>query len=278
VGERLAPLPDLVAGRREIGDLAVAWAAGARAPVEVAVDGETAAVLWGEAIAGDGRRVRAIDVLGAWGVREPWSQPPYDGYHAAVRWDPQRGVTAAADPLGLFPVYHWTREDVVVIASSPDPIRRHPRFTSELDVHGLAGMLLVASSLDGRTLQRGVTRLGPGAMLRARSGCPICADRTPPPPMPSVTRASRRAGSRSSMASARSRAGARVPTRRSAGDDGHGVRVRRDGRRLAHGVGMGSGTADRHLRGVLQAGERVGRLARADRSPAAAPGWSRACR
>jgi asparagine synthase (glutamine-hydrolysing) len=167
---QMEPFAGLTGGQEETGDLAVAWAAGSRAPVDVVMDQSGAAMLWGEAITGDGRRAGAAEVRAAWGSPEPWRHAPYDGYHAAVRWDPQRGLVAAADPLGLFPVYHWSQEDVTVIASSADSFRHHPAFTSRLDLRGLVGILLTMHPVGGRTLQQSVRRLGAGAMLQRPAG------------------------------------------------------------------------------------------------------------
>jgi hypothetical protein len=146
-----APFEGLLRGEEATGDVAVAWSAGPRAPVDVVIDDAGGAMVWGEAIESSGRRASAADVRAAWSSPEPWRHSPYDGYHAAVCCDAHHGLVAAADPLGLFPVYHWSHEDVLVIASSADTFRSHPGFRSELDAWGLVGILLTMHPIGGHT-------------------------------------------------------------------------------------------------------------------------------
>ena len=166
---RLAPFPDLAHGACSSGDFQAAWAAGARAPIAFVSDAGGAAVLWGEALHEDGRR---LDIRG---LRTAWSDPdaqsaPFNGYHAAVVYQAGKGLLLGADLIGMFPVYWWASGAVLLAGSSPELFRLHPSFRSHVDMEGLAAMLLTMHSIGGRTLLDGVRRLAPGHLLRARPG------------------------------------------------------------------------------------------------------------
>ena len=166
---RIAPLPGLVQGGCSSGDFQAAWAVGARAPIAFASDDRGAAALWGEALHEDGRRVEIR------GLRAAWSDPdartaPFDGYHAAVVYQAEKGLLLGADLIGMFPIYWWASGGVLLAGSSPELFRLHPSFRSRVDIEGLAAMLLTMYSVGGRTLLDGVRRLAPGNLLRARPG------------------------------------------------------------------------------------------------------------
>jgi asparagine synthase (glutamine-hydrolysing) len=163
--ERIAPVDGLVAGRLDCDDLAVAWAAGPRAPVDIARDAHGAAVLWGRAHR-DGRPIGAAELRTALAPQAP----PLAGYHVAVRYEPGGGLLVGADLLGSLPVYVWARAGAVVVASTPQALLVHPGFRAVLDERGLAGVLLTTHLVDGRTLLRDVRRLPAATLLSAAGG------------------------------------------------------------------------------------------------------------
>lgn len=166
---RIAPLPALEQGDCSSGDFRALWAAGSRAPIALDSDETGAAVLWGDVLDDEGSRVAPRRLRAAWAVADS-NLPAFDGYHAAVVYDAERGVTLGSDLIGMFPVYWWTSGEVLIAGSSPELFRLHPCFRSTMDIEGLAAMLLTMYSVDGRTLLTGVRRLGPGHLLRAGPG------------------------------------------------------------------------------------------------------------
>jgi asparagine synthase (glutamine-hydrolysing) len=77
---------------------------------------------------------------------------------------------AGADLLGLFPLYHWSDGEVLLIASSPEPFRYHPAFRRTFDPAALVGIMLTNGLVRGRALWAGVRRLPPAHFLRFRQG------------------------------------------------------------------------------------------------------------
>ena len=72
---------------------------------------------------------------------------------------------AGADILGVFPIYYYADSEILLVGSSPELFRYHGLFRMELDLEGLVAILLMNNSFEGRTLLRGVRRLGPGRVL-----------------------------------------------------------------------------------------------------------------
>jgi asparagine synthase (glutamine-hydrolysing) len=134
----------------------------------VAGDDDGAAIVWGRPHDDRGRPV------GAAALRErlAMTEPALDGFHAALRYDRRTGLMLGADVLGAFPVYTWEHDGALVVASTTDAFLSHPGFRAVLDEHGLAAILLTTHLLDGRTLLRGVRRLGAGALLAFPPGGP----------------------------------------------------------------------------------------------------------
>ncbi|HEU6453058.1 MAG TPA: asparagine synthase-related protein [Gemmatimonadaceae bacterium] len=164
--ERIAPLKGLVRGECSSGVFRALWATGPRAPITFESDERGAAIVWGDALNEEGIRFDAGRMRSAWSASET-SGPVFDGYHAAVVFDADRGLTIGADLIGMFPVYWWASGAVLLAGSSPELFRLHPCFRSTVDLEGLAGILLTMHSVDGRTLLEGVRRLAPGHFLRA---------------------------------------------------------------------------------------------------------------
>ncbi len=154
--------------RTAAGDAVVMWAAVSAAPVSVDSDAAGLGLVLGDAFHRDGdrSRVEAGALRRQWSSDEPTRHPAFDGFHGAVVHDATTGRTVVgADLFGVFPIYHARLGDLVLVASSPELIRLHPRFRGDLDVAGLAGILLTGGITGGRTLWTTVARLGAGRQL-----------------------------------------------------------------------------------------------------------------
>jgi asparagine synthase (glutamine-hydrolysing) len=177
--DKVRPLLPIVEGLTQsgcsTGDFASAWACESRAPVtQVTRDGEST-VLWGEAIPGPGpERITAPELQKVWVATHANPPAMFDGFYAGVSYSRERGLIVGADPLGIFPVYYWSAEDVALVASSPEPFRYHPLFRLRFNPAGLVGILLTGRLLDGhQLLWRDVRRLGAGRALVYRPGEPV---------------------------------------------------------------------------------------------------------
>ncbi|MGD1149156.1 MAG: asparagine synthase-related protein [Thermoanaerobaculaceae bacterium] len=126
----------------------------------------------GEAISPDSGARIAPEML-----REQWRPDAgpadwrtWDGFFAAMVFDQRLGLVAGADLLGLFPFYHWSDGEVLLMASSPEPFQYHPAFRRAFDPAALAGIMLTNGLLRGRALWQDVHRLRPAHFLRFRPG------------------------------------------------------------------------------------------------------------
>ena len=95
---------------------------------------------------------------------------PFDGFHALAVYHPHLGLTVTADLLGLFPIYYYTRGDVLLVGYSPELFRYHPLFKQVFNPAGLVGILLTNGLFDGQTLWQDVRRLGAGYLLSWQPG------------------------------------------------------------------------------------------------------------
>lgn len=163
----IAPVPGLIVGECAGPDIQIVWACSPSAPLSQQSDQHGAAVVWGVAMDESGRRTDAAGLRAQWSDLARHTPVPFDGYHAAISYSKQTGLTAGADVLGMFPVYWTTVNDAILIGSSPELFRHYPGFTVKLDPLGLAGILLTMHLLHGRTLLEGVHRLSPGHLLAA---------------------------------------------------------------------------------------------------------------
>jgi len=162
---------------------AIAWAAGESAPVgqHRSSDPDSAdCLLFGEPFDDSGRHLSADEISR---VHETlWDAPSErNGYYAALFVHPRLGVRVEADALGVFPIYYWQKSDILLVASSPELFRCHPAFEREIDLHGVAALLLTSGLVGGRTLWRDVRRLGPDHVLLFPPGG-LARELTPPPP------------------------------------------------------------------------------------------------
>lgn len=165
--ERVAFLPRLQTGLLQNARFAAVWAAAPGAPISHhqtnspdACDG----LVLGEPHRPGGFPLEASEVCGhrdaAWDEASE-----LNGYYAALFVHPQFGVRVEADVLGTFPVYYWHRGDILLVGTSAELFRCHPAFQSEIDLHGVAAVLLTSGIVGGRTLWRGVRRLAADSRL-----------------------------------------------------------------------------------------------------------------
>lgn len=148
-----------------VGRCTCVWTVGPRAPVSVHRITDTFAILLGYAIDDDGRWITAADLPPRW-LSSNGAHDVFDGYHVGVAYDEVRGLAAAVDPLGLFPLHHGMNADAVIVATTPEAFRCHPGFAERIDREALAGILLVNGPLDDRPILAGIRRLARGHRVR----------------------------------------------------------------------------------------------------------------
>ncbi|MBD2579633.1 asparagine synthase-related protein [Oscillatoria sp. FACHB-1406] len=169
----LTPLEGLVTNRCDSGDFCAIWAANPTAPISWDADEQGAAVVWGDAIAADSdRRTDAKHLRKFWHGGDRKNFPGFDGFYAAVTYQPDFGLTVGADILGLFPVYYWCARDIILVGSSPELFQYHPQFKPQFNPAGLIGLLLLRVLVNGQTLWSEVLRLGAGNLLAWQPGTP----------------------------------------------------------------------------------------------------------
>jgi asparagine synthase (glutamine-hydrolysing) len=162
----LPPVEGLVTHSCSCQDFYACWAAHPSAPVSSIASPAGAAVVWGDVILpGESTRMDARGLRTLWQQSPHPALPPFDGFYAAVAYNPYNGLTLATDILGLFPIYYYTHGEVALVASSPELLRYHPLFKAEFNPAGLVGILLTNGLVDGQTLWQNVRRLNAGHAL-----------------------------------------------------------------------------------------------------------------
>ena len=160
----LPPVEGLVTHSCSVGNFHAIWAANPKAPISYIAETKGAAVIWGEAIAQDSSsRIDASTIRHLWKYSS--HESCFDGFYAAVAYDPHGRLYVGADLLGLFPIYYYTYRDVAIIGSSPELFRYHPLFKATFNPAGLVGILLTNGIINGQTLWQDVKRLGAGNLL-----------------------------------------------------------------------------------------------------------------
>ncbi|HEY9612552.1 asparagine synthase-related protein [Allocoleopsis sp.] len=153
------------------GDFDAIWAASPHAPISYLTDEGGAAIVLGEAMKRDSsERINACSLRNLWKSSPNRTLLPFDGFHALAVYHPHLGLTVTADLLGLFPIYYYTRGDVLLVGSSPELFRYHPLFKQVFNPAGLVGILLTNALFDGQTLWQDVRRLGVGYLLSWQPG------------------------------------------------------------------------------------------------------------
>ena len=167
VVEPKLPLVDgLIDGQINAGDCCVIWAAHESAPIDSVADDEGLSVILGEAIQqGTGVQLDAKKIRAHFAPVEEKVLEVCDGFHVSLVYKSSRGIVIGADPLGLFPVYYYATDGVLLLGSSPELFRHHPVFRLELNPAGLVGILLTNGLVDGQTVFRGVSRLSSRSIL-----------------------------------------------------------------------------------------------------------------
>ena len=153
------------------GDFVTIWAASPHAPISFLADEGGSAIIWGEAMKRDSsERIDASNLRNLCKSSPNQILLPFDGFHALAVYHPHLGLTVTADLLGLFPIYYYTRGDVLLVGSSPELFRYHPLFKQVFNPVGLVGILLTNGLFDGQTLWQDVRRLGAGYLLSWQPG------------------------------------------------------------------------------------------------------------
>lgn len=165
--QNISPVEELEVKSVDATDWSLVWSVSKKASVSVASDDQGVSVVWGDAIDDSGKRQDAFS------LRNEWAQKPesvWDGYYAALVADSQGEVLVGVDLLGIFPIFYWHGEDVLLLSTSPELIASHPSFKTELDMRGFVGILLANGLVGGSTLLKNVRRLTPGHQLRFSRG------------------------------------------------------------------------------------------------------------
>ncbi|NEQ74543.1 MAG: hypothetical protein F6K23_16770 [Okeania sp. SIO2C9] len=161
----IPPVEGLITNSCSTENFHAIWAANAKAPISVVSDEEGAGIIWGQAIPQD-----SSTIIDAKQLRNQWTslptQPPiFDGFYAAIVYEPGLGMRVGADLQGVFPVYYFTHGDVALVGSSQELFRYHPLFEAKFNPAGLVGILLLNNIFDGQTLWQNVRRLSAGHLL-----------------------------------------------------------------------------------------------------------------
>ncbi|MEL6158432.1 MAG: asparagine synthase-related protein [Cyanobacteria bacterium J06623_5] len=165
----LSPISGLLIAHRQLGSCQISWAANPKAPVSTVLHGNLAIVL-GSAIAQ--KAISAAQLNQDWAAPAA-SCPIYDGFYAAIRYEPSSGLKVGSDLLGLFPIYYTlchtsfagSVQTVLLVGSSPALFRHHPLFEPRLSPQGLTGLLMTNGLVNGQTLWQKVYRLSPRHLL-----------------------------------------------------------------------------------------------------------------
>jgi len=141
----LAPVRGLQIGSVSSHMFVAAWASKPGAPVSAETTDRGASIVWGVAIPeAETAPLDATELARIAAAPEPTPLPAFDGFHALAVYDSPTQLTIAADPLGLFPLYYWYRDQVLLAGASPELFRYHPLFTPEVDPEALASILLTS--------------------------------------------------------------------------------------------------------------------------------------
>ncbi|NEP87022.1 MAG: hypothetical protein F6K18_09335 [Okeania sp. SIO2C2] len=164
----LPPFTGLVTNSCTTGNFASIWAANSQAPISHCTNNNGAAVVWGHAITHN-----STEQINAESLQQKWQPgkinnafPTFDGFYAAVVYNPEHGLIVGADLLGFFPLYYDTDENVILIGSSPELFRYYPNFNPQFNPQGLVGLLLLRVLVNGETLWSNAKRLGAGNILQ----------------------------------------------------------------------------------------------------------------
>ena len=162
ISSLIAPVPGLVIASCGAEAFQAIWAAHPQASVSYEIDSDGLAIVWGEAIvSGTATRVTAQN------LKSYWQNFPqiFDGFHACLTYDPALGIIVSGDLLGIFPIYYYVDQEIVLVASSPELFKYHSRYQAKFNPKGLVGILLTNGLFNGQTLWQGIQRLKAGYCL-----------------------------------------------------------------------------------------------------------------
>lgn len=173
IESRLPPVDGLTLNSCATSNFQAIWAIHPQAPISCIVEEDEAVVIWGDAIIpGESTRLDANVLRKLWRELPEQGLPPFDGFYAAVAYHPQFGLTVTADILGLFPIYYYVKNEVVLVASSPELFRHHPLFNTQFNPAGLVGILLTNGLVNGQALWQEIKRLDAGHSLLVSPNTP----------------------------------------------------------------------------------------------------------
>lgn len=165
----IAPVEGLTVSSYLNNDFTAIWAAGDWTPISKVNDRKGIGIIFGDAIKDSGpERLTAVELRHLW--MDSSLPEALDGIHVAVVYHPEKGLTVGADLLGLFPVYYYASDEVLLVGPSPRLFQFHPSFKAILNLEGLVGIFLTKCILDGQTILSGVERLRAGCLLRGGNG------------------------------------------------------------------------------------------------------------
>lgn len=168
--EKISPLEGLITGCCDAGNFSAVWASNRQAPVSFISDEKGASILLGEAYFNEGRkRIDAASLRSLWLVSTDQANAVLDGFFAGIVYNPLEGLVVGCDLLGIYPIYYYIKNHVVMVGSSPEIFKNHPVFTKEFNPKGLVGILTAMHILEGETLFKGVRRLQAGHILIYRN-------------------------------------------------------------------------------------------------------------
>ncbi|MEN6384982.1 MAG: asparagine synthase-related protein [Phycisphaerales bacterium] len=171
IKKELAPIESLAINSAAIGDFCIVWANSKNTSVSIALEQKSGAVVFGRPVSDNQKEeIGAGTLLDLWSNDEKRLNAFYNGFYAGIVYSIDKGLTAGADLLGIYPVYYWSSNNVLLAGSSPELFKYHPYFSAQLNPEGLISILLTTHIFDGQTLFKGVKRLQSGCILRFENG------------------------------------------------------------------------------------------------------------
>lgn len=171
IKQNISPVQGLSVTTCTNGTLSSIWASGPWTPINHLNDEQGIATIWGDAIDQNGsQRITAEQLRSLWDNPSTRMPPAFDGFHAGFVYNNENRLIVGADLLGLFPIYYYTSNDVLLVGSSPELFKFHVCFKKELNPAGLVGIFLTNGLICGQTLLKGVKRLNAGHLLTCRAG------------------------------------------------------------------------------------------------------------
>jgi len=171
IKSKLSPFEGLIQNECYSENFHSVWAATKKAPISFLSNEKKASILWGDAFYGnEHERIDAEKLWAIWNDSSDVKGTPFDGFHAGLTYSPKCGIIAGSDLLGIFPIYYYSKGDVLLLGSSSELFQSHPIFEKEFNPIGLVSILISMHIINGETLLKGVKRLGSGKLLVWQNG------------------------------------------------------------------------------------------------------------